>query len=134
MNMKHAILWAGSGLVIAVAAAGLMTTRGLAIDPSRYPDAVPVASEKDDFSLEQGLLGRQMTFETDDELGAVTDWYAELLEVPLASDGNGLTSGNCAWLTKARQSFLFNHSVSVMLCSAPIGTLIYVNENYHLSR
>ena len=96
---------------------------------SRYPGAVRVEGERIDTTyLSRGWLTRHGAYQSADDLANVTRWYAAYL--PQAEMHE---TGTCvAW----RQSQTFKHilhNISVLLCQAPTGTRIMVNEDVFLS-
>jgi len=132
MNRKLLFACALGGLVAAAALALLAATANFDRVQGRYPGSLRAEDEDVGFAVQQGLLNRRAVFWTEDDMRAVRSWYAALLYVEAGSDGNGLTAGDCAWLTNAQQTFVVNHTVTVLVCSTSPGTRIVVNESVYL--
>ena len=96
---------------------------------NRYPNSATVGAGQVELNVfNERSLSRQATYQTGDELLAVRRWYAVLLQINPASDINYAPAGRCAWLSQSKLVLLVEHTVSVLLCEAPHGTRIVVNE------
>ena len=115
------------GLAAVTLGAGLLADPFLEAAMGRYPGAAPVAVEKVEFFAGDGsAISRQGEFQSTDRQATVRTWYAQRFQLSPAADN--YTSGDCVWLSRARQLARLRYATSVLLCAQPRGTRIVVNE------
>jgi hypothetical protein len=132
MNKRLVVVSVAGSLVAAAALALLAMTVNFDRAQKRYPGSVRADSEGAGLSLRPNAMDRQAVYWTVDDMPAVKRWYAELLDLHPASDGNMLAAGNCVWMTQAKLMYVISHSISVLACSTRAGTKIVVNEKVSL--
>jgi hypothetical protein len=95
----------------------------------RYPGSVRMAADHIQFKVLDGRsLSRQADFYSPDALLVVRHWYADRYDIDPASERNPDPTRSCIWLSRSRWVYQMVHSISILLCSAPQGTRIYLNE------
>ena len=129
MKRRIVAALAASGLAASFVGFGLSASINLNEVLEQYPGSVPVARERIDLdSIDDGTINRQGNYYTEDELIVVKRWYVARLHIAPASDMNPDPVSNCIWLTQSKLAVWITHTVSVLLCSAPHGTRVVVNE------
>jgi len=127
MNKRTFTGLVAGGLAAVSLGVGLVANPYLDAATGRYPGSVPVVVQKVEFASEDGsAISRQETYQTTDRQATVRTWYAQRFQVSPAADN--YTSGDCVWLSRARQLARLRYATSVLLCAQPRGTRIVVHE------
>jgi len=90
---------------------------------AQYPGSVPIAAHSNYKSLPRSYRWDD-TFRTDDGFRAVYEWYSLKFNTGAESRANG----SCILLESDDEFFLVERFVSVVICGAPEGQLVFVSR------